>query len=194
MESEFRASAESTIVTGIFVPRAHVFIDESKSKNYYIAAAATAPASAPDLDRAIRQLIRPGQRRIHFKTEGDSSRKAILAKLCSLRVRVHVYVAVGMPDKVARPMLLRALVEDLASCGASRLMIERDESLIEADRRTIRAALATHDYLHDLTYHHAAPADYAMLWISDVVAWCYQAGGDWIKRVEPLVTGVTRLP
>lgn len=124
-------------MTEAFPPRAHVFIDESKSKNYYIAAAATSPATAPDIDRAIRQLTRPGQRRIHFKTERDSSRKTILAKLGVLEIGVHVYIAEGLPDKTARPLLLQTLVADLAASGATRLMIERDASLVNADRRTI---------------------------------------------------------
>jgi hypothetical protein len=180
-------------VTEVFTPRAHVFIDESKSRNYYIAAAAAEPAIAPDLDRAIRQLTRPGQRRIHFKTERDSSRRTILAKLSALEISVHVYLAEGLPDKIARPLLLEAVVADLAASRATRLMIERDESLVDADRRTIRSALIANDYVHDLVYEHRAPVDYAMLWVSDAVAWCYQAGGDWIRRAEPLVTGTTRI-
>ncbi len=104
-----------------------------------------------------------------------------------------MYVAEGLPDKTARPLLIEALVADLALSGASRLMIERDESLVEADRRTIRSALVTNNYVHNLVYEHRAPTDYAMLWVSDAVAWCYQAGGDWIRRAEPLVTGITRL-
>lgn len=180
-------------MTEAFAPRAHVFIDESKSKNYYIAAAATGPATAPDLDRAIRQLTRPGQRRIHFKTERDSSRKTILSKLSTLEISVHVYVAEGVPDKIARPLLLEALVADLAASRATRLMIERDASLVDADRRTIRRALVTNNYVHDLVYEHRAPTDYAMLWVSDAVAWCYQAGGDWIRRAKPFVTGITRV-
>lgn len=180
-------------MTVAFGRRAHVFIDESKSKNYYIAAAAALPTEAPEIDRALRRLTRPGQRRIHFKAERDSSRRLILSKLEAHEIRVHVYIAEGMSDKEARPLLLNTLVKDLVESGASRLMIERDQSLIEADRRTIRQALVSHGYVHELVYQHTAPVDHAMLWVSDAVAWCYQAGGDWIRRAEPLVSGITRL-
>lgn len=115
-------------MTDVDPHRAHVFIDESKSRNYYIAAEATIPAAASEMDRVIRQLARPGQRLIRFKTERDSSRRSILAALASLDISVHVYDAKGLPDKAARPLLLPALVSDLASSDATRLMIERDES------------------------------------------------------------------
>jgi hypothetical protein len=171
----------------------HVFVDESKRGSYYVAAAAVAPARASETQRSIRQLTRPGQRRIHFKSENDSSRRSLLSAMCGLDVRVQLYIVRGEADKVARTMCLQALVSDLAESGAARLTIERDASLIQADRRTIREALHVHDYATALTYEHVAPADNALLWVSDAVAWCYQAGGDWMRRAGPLVSGEKRL-
>ncbi|MET4783478.1 hypothetical protein [Glaciihabitans sp. UYNi722] len=171
----------------------HVFVDESKRGDYYVAAAAVAPARAGETQRSVRQLTRPGQRRIHFKSENDSSRRSLLSAMSALDLRVQLYIVRGEPDKVSRTICLEALIADLAESGATRLTIERDESLIQADRRTIRDALHVHDYAAALSYEHAAPVDNAMLWVSDVVAWCYQAGGDWLRRVEPLVSGERRL-
>jgi hypothetical protein len=95
--------------------------------------------------------------------------------------------------KLARPVLLRVLIADIARSRAARLIIERDESLIAVDRRTSREALVKNNYIDKLTYEHTVPSDHATLWVSDAVAWCYQAGGDWLRRARPLVVGVTRL-
>ena len=176
-----------------FEPRAHVFVDESKTKGYFIAAAAVAPESAARVDKDLRKLTRRGQSRIHFKAESESSRRELLARMAEMDVRVQLYIVRGYPDKVARHMCLEALVSDLAESGASRLLLERDDSLVAADRKIIRAMLVEKDYLDNLTYQHVAPAEHSVLWVSDAVAWCHQAGGQWVTRVEPIVQGITKL-
>nr|WP_229715266.1 hypothetical protein [Subtercola lobariae] len=88
---------------------------------------------------------------------------------------------------------MNELVKDLAESRASRLVIERDDSLVSADRRMIRTALETHNYVEHLSYAHVSPSDEPLLWVSDAVAWCFQAGGDWVRRASPLVRGHTKL-
>ena len=70
---------------------------------------------------------------------------------------------------------------------------ERDDSIMAADRRIIRASLVENEYLDQLQYQHVAPADHSVLWVSDAVAWRHQAGGAWIKRAEPIVGEITKL-
>lgn len=171
----------------------HVFVDESKTKGYYIAAAAVAPEAASKVDKELRKLTRRGQSRIHFNSESESSRRGLLARMVEREVRVQLYVVRGYPDKVARQMCLEALVSDLADSGASRLVLERDDSLVVADRRIIRDVLVEKDYVDGLSYQHVAPVEHSVLWVSDAVAWCHQAGGQWIARTEPIVQGITKL-
>lgn len=186
--------ARLTIETmSIFQPRSHVFVDESKARDYFVAAATVAPDRTSQVDRDLRKLTRRGQSRIHFKSERDSSRRVLLSRMAGAGLRVQLYVVRGRTDKESRQMCLEALVADLADAGASRLTLERDESLIMADRRIIRDALIAHNYLGMWTYQHAGPADYSALWVSDAAAWCHQAGGEWIARAQPLVGGVTTL-
>jgi hypothetical protein len=37
-------------------------------------------------------------------------------------------------------------------------------------------------------YEHVDSTSEPLMWISDVVAWCYGAGGHWRKRVDPILT------
>ncbi|OCG76105.1 hypothetical protein [Microbacterium sediminis] len=113
--------------------------------------------------------------------------------MCALDVRVAVWVVKQLPDKEARPLSLGALVEEAARAGVSQLIIERDESLERADRRLI-ADVLRREGGSELLYRHVAPHEHPLLWVSDAVAWCYSNGGDWIRRVEPIVEArVTRL-
>ncbi|RWZ68078.1 hypothetical protein ELQ92_02170 [Labedella populi] len=171
----------------------HVFVDESKARGYYIAAAAVSSGDLQATSRELRGLVRRGQRRIHFTHESDSSRRSILSSMCELDVRVVVYEVHGADDKTARTLCVEQLVIDAADGGANRLVLERDESLEHADRKLIAATLRGRDGRADLQYAHAGPAEHPQLWVADAVAWCYQARGDWIRRCDSIVEAVVRL-
>jgi hypothetical protein len=169
---------------------AHVFVDESKSNAYYVAATVVAPADVVKTRRAIAILRRPGERRVHFKSESDRSRNAFLSSAIHSGVETRLYVVRNMPDKVARPLCLERLLDDLMAAGAARLVLESDESLEQADRRMIAKHLKAHDGGEGLDYVHCKPHEEPLLWVSDAVAWCHQKGGDWIRKSAPLVQDI----
>ncbi|MFF2277905.1 DUF3800 domain-containing protein [Agromyces sp. NPDC058126] len=163
-----------------------VYVDECKTKGYYIAAAIVMPNNAAQLEKELRKLARPGQRRIHFTNESDSSRRSLISAVEKLGIRGVVYQVKGTTDRIARPLCLEALINDLVTHDARHLILERDESVEVADRRIIAETLRRHD-AHELRYQHAAGHEHALLWVSDMIAWCAYKGGDWRRRIEPLI-------
>lgn len=172
-----------------FPGRAHVFVDESKSNGYYIAAAVVAPADVTTARSAIGGLRHKGSRSVHFKNESDSHRRVFLKGAAETGVKAIVYVMKGQPDKVARPACLGALMDDLCANTAQRLVLDQDESLAAADRRFIADHLRSSGY-RDLVYTHQKSREEPLLWVSDAVAWCHQKGGLWIREAAPLVAEV----
>ncbi|NVN00774.1 DUF3800 domain-containing protein [Arthrobacter sp. SDTb3-6] len=166
---------------------AQVFVDESKSKAYYVAASAIAPADVTTARKSIAALCRPGQRRVHFKSESDSSRNAFLTGAIAAGLQTRLYVARNMADKAARTLCLERLLDDLVMAGARKLVLESDESLEQSDRRTIAQHLRQFDEGGELRYMHCKSNEEPLLWVSDAVAWCHQRGGDWIRKAAPLV-------
>ncbi len=94
-------------------PQAHVFVDESKAGAYYIAAAVIPPADVAAARCALNRLRHKGSSSVHFKSERDAARRAFLTGAAATGVKTVVYVVKGQPDKVARPVCLKALVQDL---------------------------------------------------------------------------------
>lgn len=172
-----------------FTKGARVYVDECKAKGYYIAAAVVMPHDATALDKSIRQLNRPGQRRIHFTKESDSSKRKLISEVTRMGLTVVVYQVKGQPDRAARPLCINALVDDLVSAECAHLILERDASLEKADRQMIAAALDRNGG-YALRYEHTAPNDHALLWISDMVAWCCYKGGEWLRRVQPMIADI----
>ncbi|PVE97071.1 hypothetical protein [Microbacterium sp. TPD7012] len=169
-----------------FRPNDRVYVDESKARGYYVVATASIMESVQVSERVLRDLLKPGQRRIHFKSEGDSRRRQIISRMCDLDLRASVWVVKHQSDKEARPLCLTALTEKAVDAGVAHLIIERDESLERADRRLI-AEIFRRAGSSEMSYRHVAPHAHPLLWVSDAVAWCYSNGGDWIRRVDAIV-------
>ncbi|WP_062137438.1 hypothetical protein [Demequina aestuarii] len=164
-----------------------VFVDESKTRGYWITATATAPAVMPENDKRLRQLLKPGQRRLHFTKESPQRRRALLSAMVDLDARVAVFSISGVRDTYARPACLRALVQHAVRDDIQEVVLERDDSLSVHDRRVIAAAIRTHQTRTEFRYRHASPHEFPLLWVSDAVAWSYAKGGDWRRRAAPLV-------
>jgi len=167
----------------------HAFVDETKQHGLLVVSTVVDVAHLHDARKQMQGCRMKGQNRIHFKKESDQRRRSICAVICELDVKVYVYDATRMARQAAaRAACLTAAVEDLAALGARRLIIEQDDSLMESDRRALYAAVRKCGVDEELVYQHTRPNHEPILWVSDAVAWCVAKGGDWRRRVDPIIT------
>lgn len=167
----------------------HMFVDESKRGGYLLAATLIAPNALHSARVMMRELLFPGCRRVHFKTEQDSRRRLIVSRMVHSGHQVHIYSGRGHSEQV-RTLLLERLTSDAIDAGVTRLVLDsRDNIGNKRDRSTLgnqtkaREAGMVHEHIESWT----EPA----LWISDAAAWCYGAGGDWKRRIAPITASVT---
>ena len=166
------------------------YADESVRRDYLICAAVVPAADVGTVRRRTRDLCLPGQRRWHFAKESNPRRRKILSELtgCGL-FRVVICEARG-DDAAARAACLSELLPALADLGVTGLTIESRQGQDSIDRRTVHVAM---DKLSlPLEYAHRRPHEECCLWCADAIAWAYGAGGDWRRRVLPLVDTVRR--
>lgn len=176
----------------MFPHRSRVFVDESKSRGYYLAAAAAAMGNVASIESRLRRLRAGRRSSIHFNDEGNR-RDALLREFVLLDVHIRIYVMRGARDTVARPALLRALVDDLVKSRASHLTLERDASVEQADRRIIFDQLRIRNATRELEYQHRERREQPMLWLADAAAWCFQAAGGWPDKISPIVEDVVEI-
>lgn len=62
----------------------HVFVDESKQRDYLFVAAGVMPGDLAGARRAVRAHVMPGQRRLHLRKESDARRNAIVDAVASI--------------------------------------------------------------------------------------------------------------
>lgn len=173
---------------------AHIFVDEAKLRQYIVVAAFVEPRRLAPMRQAMRMLLLPGQRRLHFTKERDDRRRAILSTMCELDVEARVYVApAGLSEVSARPLCLEALIQEAFEVGAKRLVLERDDSAVLRDNRLLSARISKADHEEGLSYEHMRAHEENLLWIPDAIAWSFAKGGDWTRRIRPMLHGVRRL-
>ena len=164
----------------------HAFLDESNRNRYFLACTLVAPGALNPVRTALRSMLLPGQRRLHFHDENARRRRELLARMCSLDLVVRVY-EMRARERTARPVLLAALLADLKELSVGRLVIESREGRDHLDRQVIATMQHQGKASLTLVYEHLRPYEEPLLWVSDAVAWAVGAGGDWQERVSRMV-------
>lgn len=168
----------------------HVFVDESRRRSVYLLGSVRVrPAHLATVRRVVRGALLGSQRRIHFVDERAGRRRQLLALFCDLPIEAVAYRTVRAParrEPEARSALLVAIIDDIVSGGASRLVIESRAGRDQLDRRVIRQQLIGHPDAA-LTYEHLLPVEDPILWVADAFAWVAGAGGDWAGRCRDLL-------
>lgn len=164
-----------------------LFVDESKSKGYTMVAAVVVPSDQAALRRDVRALVLPGQRRLHFTSESDSRRRRILATLERLGMQAYVVHSDHKHEATGRAECIRDLVAIAARDGHDRIVLERDVSIEHADKKVLYDAVQQLNVRDVVTYTHETAHQEPLLWIADAIAWSYAKGGDWRRRVQPMI-------
>jgi len=170
----------------------HVFVDETKRRGYLLVAGVVLPEDLDVVRRVLRGLVLPGQRRLHMKDESDSRKRSIATAISVSDVQATIYDAGRRyrNERERRAACLRAIVEDAARRGDAMLVLEQDDSLVSWDNQHLIEFTRAAGCRDTLRYEHRRAAVDLALAIPDAIAWCWAKGGDWRRRVEPVVTNV----
>lgn len=173
----------------------HAFVDESaRPPRYLISAAIVEPSRVRMLRQSMRALLLPGQRELHLKKEKPVRRRALADAIARLPVEVCFYSRSWYRhDEPARQECMARLALDLLARQAQRLVIDTRNARDAHDERTLRGALGPLPSSSQLVYEHVDSTSESLLWIADVAAWCFGAGREWRKRIDPIVSTVVDL-
>lgn len=166
--------------------------DESERPGRYLMSCLViAPPDVPRLRGATRQMLLPGQRRLHFHSESGHRQRQLASDLLRFEADVSVFVcrsAHGRRSREARAACLTAIVEHLQATGSAvKLTLESRHEQDQEDHPVIWSARHRQPALD---YEHVSGAEEPMLWLADAFAWLVGAGGEWRRRISPAVAQV----
>jgi hypothetical protein len=174
----------------------HVFVDEVRRADYVLCAAVVPAYDVVRARRVMRELTPRNRRRLHMHDEGAASRRRILAEFRRSEpvAAAHLWIARigGRPERTVRDECFRDLVPGVLELGATRIVVESCSQDAQ-DRAVIGDALASRRALGTVRYDVVPAATDELLWVADVVAWAYGAGGHYRRAIAELVS-VHRVP
>jgi hypothetical protein len=170
----------------------HVFVDETKHRGYLLVAGVVVPGDLDAVRRVLRGLVLPGQRRLHMKDENDQRRRSIATAISVSGVTATIYDAGRRyrNERERRAACLHALILDAAQRGDAMLVLEQDDTLLSWDNQRLIEFTREAGCRDSLRYEHRRAASELLLAVPDAIAWCWAKGGDWRRRIEPIVTDV----
>lgn len=172
-----------------FVRQSHMFVDESKTRSFLFVAVMVAPHAVHLLRRGLRAARPKGRRDIHFNGARDDLRDEVVEILRQHDVRAVTFRAATAKGCNPREDCVRATARFAVSIAAHSIVLDRDESLEARDRRWLFQELHKSGIRYDHLHRHEEP----LLWAADAIAWCWQRGGAWKDKVQPLVVRTTDL-
>lgn len=167
----------------------HLFVDETKRRDYLMVASVHISTEVTPLRSALRDLLLPNQRHLHMKDERDSRKRQIVGAIVAAGVRATIYRAGAeyRTEKQRREACLRQLVSDNARAGATIAVFDQDDSLISWDNQRLIEFTRAENCRDSFRYEHKNAPTELLLSVPDAIAWCWAKGGDWRARIRPVV-------
>jgi hypothetical protein len=165
-----------------------MFVDESKSNGFLLAAACYFSRDLDAARKSLRDLLLPGQQRLHFNHEGDVRRRTILATL--IRGGAEAVIVQAPRRSTAaeqRRACLEGVLEHAAKMHVTRLHIEQDDSVLAFDKKVVFEAVRALGLDQTFSYGWLRPRQEPLLWAADGFAWAWGRGGLWRSLVADSV-------
>jgi hypothetical protein len=171
------------------------FVDESKVGGFTLAASSVACRDITRLRGVVDSLRLPRQARLHMVTESAPRRKTIISSLVEAGgISTVIYDARGIPDdKEGHDAAVTAMAADQTAIGATRIVMEADDSVVDAERVMIRGQLTRAGVDDVVGVDHMKAREETLLALPDAIAWCYVKGGEWMTLAAPLIAYVVTL-
>ncbi len=157
-----------------------------------VAVVVVSPAEIGNARTSLRDLLLPGQRRVHTAKEPPRRRKAaldVVARIDGLSATVLRYRRpAGVDHVTGRRILLEVSTSLIVQQGVTAWTLDdMPPSERARDRNIIGQALARSAARH-VTFDHRRSHIEPLLWAADAVCWAVGAGVDWRRRVEAILT------
>ncbi|MGN6238183.1 MAG: hypothetical protein ACTHNI_00445 [Cellulosimicrobium cellulans] len=173
------------------------FGDESASRRqmdpgvYMFAAAVLEPARVVSVRAQMRDLLLPGQKKVHWREDRDRRHSVVVDAIAQAGVEALVVVRQGPDgesDERRRRKTLERFVPELEALGCAHLVLESRGPADDRRDRVMLDALRARQLSTSLRLDHTPGPGEPLLWIADAVCGAVTADrtGDpqWLDRLR----------
>lgn len=169
------------------------YIDESIRGEYILCVVYVKADQLNTIRHQVKNLRHPNRASIHIQEESKSTQNSIRRQISTISCRAQIFTAStrNQPISVARTTTLRRAVLHSSRLEVNLITLDASNSLLR-DRKNINDIAASHN-IRVPHYRHMNSRHEPLLWLPDIVAWCYGRGGVWKEAVDPLIDEVIEL-
>lgn len=171
----------------------NTYIDESARNSYLLVGVNVDLSQIHNIRQSMRDLRTRDSLHIHMYRESRGRQEHILQVVSKLDVSAWV-VSVSSAtakDPEARNLAVKEIA-NVKSVHQSKLITFDYINRHRSDNAILRNIAHGVDYQFP-HYRHMNSRHEPLLWLPDIIAWCYGRGGSWREAVEPLVEEVIEL-
>jgi hypothetical protein len=171
----------------------NTYVDESARNNYLLCGVNVQQNEISEVRDTLRALRPRSQSRIHMYQESKATQAALLREIRALNVSSWIIsISVQVAKLPNSRFIAISKIAGIESFRESRLLVMDQSSSYVGDKRVLSQVARKVDYQFP-HYRHMNSRHEPLLWLPDIIAWCYGRGGTWRDAVEPLVTEVIEL-
>jgi hypothetical protein len=171
----------------------NTYVDESIRKSFILCLVQVNSGELHEVRKHLRSLKHQGRNFIHMQEESKETQLRVAKGIMQLPVKATVIAAslLQVSHSMARASAISRAVTHLAFSDSQLVSFDlsnnlaRDRQVIQQTARTMSASIPH--------YRHMNSRHEPLLWLPDIIAWCYGRGGTWRDAVEPLVAEVIEI-
>ena len=171
----------------------NLYIDESIRDSYILCSVAVQSTQVSSTRSALKKLREPGRSSIHMQKETRTRQIQISEEISTFNCQATIIEVSlnGLTDLSARLKALEHLFSRNDTLSAQLITFDASNSVSQDNRLLSTVLSSTSNWMPH--YRHLKFTYEPLLWLPDIIAWCYGRGGTWRDAVEPLVTEVIEI-
>lgn len=170
-----------------------LFGDESIRKNYFFALILLNNMDVKKTRKTLSDYALRQRNKIHMFTATTGLRKQILKEVLSYDFEVVIVedLKFKFRKSLSRQICLRSAFEFASTRNIDRIVLDRSNAQVK-DLITYQKSSRKFPTLPE-NLHHIASRQEPLLWLPDIFAWSYGAGGLWREKIDHKISHIIRV-
>jgi hypothetical protein len=174
------------------VPK-QIYIDESVRKTYVIPLVIVETEKINKIRKSLSHFVKSNHKNIHMFKANKAFKNRILKEVMSYDLQIVIIEDLNFRYRkyLSRQICLRSAFEFAAEMDVDRIVLDRSSSQ-EKDLTTYQKSSRKFPTLPE-NLHHIASRQEPLLWLPDIFAWSYGAGGIWRQSIDEKISFIKRV-
>jgi hypothetical protein len=170
-----------------------IYIDESVRKNYVIPLVIVDTQKINEIRKSLKLFVKRNHKNIQMFKANKVFKNRILKEVMSYNLQIVIVEDLNFRYRkyLSRQICLRSAFEYAAQMDVDRIVLDRSSSQ-EKDLITYKKSSRKFPSLPE-NLHHIASRQEPLLWLPDIFAWSYGAGGLWREKIDHKISHIIRV-